>query len=49
MRKLILNGRAIYPGANYLYDENSKRDLQFSERRKLAHQVKVGWKVERHL
>lgn len=49
MRRLVINGPSVYPGANYLVIDGSKRDLGFGNRRLLAKNLKVGDTVERHL
>lgn len=49
IKKLIINGPGLYPGANYLIIDGSKRDLGFGNRRLLAKNLKIGDIVERHL
>lgn len=49
VRRLVVNGPGVYPGANYLVSGGSKRDLGFGNRRLLAKHLKVGDVVERHV
>ncbi len=50
MRKFVLNGPDIYPGANFVEQTNgNKIFLQFTSRKKIAEDLKIGDIVERHL
>ncbi|VEN45805.1 unnamed protein product, partial [Callosobruchus maculatus] len=51
MRKLVMNGPDNWPGANYVQqkDASFKMFLKYSNREKLAQQLKLGDMVERHL
>ena len=49
MRQLVLNGPEVWPGANYVESEGSKRALKFGDRRRTASELKVGDIVERHM
>ncbi|KAK6759531.1 hypothetical protein RB195_021237 [Necator americanus] len=51
MKKLILNGSDIHPGANYVIDRvtGTKRLLKYGSRETCATSLKVGDIVERHL
>ncbi|VDN21111.1 unnamed protein product, partial [Cylicostephanus goldi] len=51
MKKLILNGSDIHPGANYVIDRitGTKRLLKYGSRETCAQSLKVGDIVERHL
>jgi DNA-directed RNA polymerase III subunit RPC1 len=51
MRKLIINGPDKYPGANYFVigKNQSKINLQYGNRRKIAEDLQIGDIVERHL
>jgi len=49
MRKLVVNGPNLWPGANYVETEAGKRSLKFGDRRRVAAELKVGDVVERHL
>lgn len=51
LQKLILNGPSIHPGANYMIrqSDNTKRNLKFGDRVKLAKELRIGDIVERHI
>ena len=51
LRKLILNGPDVHPGANFLLQRGSdmKKFLKFGNRQKIAQELKYGDVVERHL
>ncbi|KAG0246496.1 hypothetical protein BGX31_001773 [Mortierella sp. GBA43] len=51
LRKAILNGTDIHPGANYVTmgTTNMKRSLKFGNRAQIATEIQVGDLVERHL
>ncbi|MCP9257334.1 DNA-directed RNA polymerase III subunit RPC1 [Dirofilaria immitis] len=51
MRKLILNGDDIHPGANHIVERatGNKRFLKYGNREITAAQLKVGDIIERHL
>uniref|UniRef100_A0A8R1XTF5 DNA-directed RNA polymerase subunit n=3 Tax=Onchocerca TaxID=6281 RepID=A0A8R1XTF5_ONCVO len=51
MRKLILNGDDIHPGANHIVERatGNKRFLKYGNREVTAAQLKVGDIIERHL
>lgn len=51
LQNLILNGPDIHPGANYVLkqNENTKRNLRFGDRIKIAKNLHIGDVVERHL
>lgn len=51
MRHLVVNGPDLWPGANYVQQKNSgiKRFLKYSNREKLAQELRLGDLVERHL
>ncbi len=50
MRKLVLNGPEVHPGACYVVSpQDGKRFLKFGDRAKLAAELKIGDIVERHL
>ena len=47
---MVLNGPVIHPGANFIEDLNgNKIFLQYTNRKKIADELKVGYIVERHL
>lgn len=43
MRKLVINGPDVWPGANYVQQKNSgfKKFLKYGSREKLAQELKV--------
>ena len=50
MRKMILNGPEVHPGANFVEDlHGNKSFLLYTNRKKMADELKVGWIVDRHL
>ncbi|WPK24139.1 hypothetical protein PUMCH_001399 [Australozyma saopauloensis] len=51
LQKLILNGPTVHPGANYLIrqNDNTKRNLKFGDRVRLAKELRIGDVVERHI
>lgn len=51
MKKLILNGCDVHPGANFIEQRgsNMKRYLRYGNRQKIAQELKYGDIVERHL
>ncbi|OLY84404.1 DNA-directed RNA polymerase III subunit rpc1 [Smittium mucronatum] len=52
LRKLVVNGPSVHPGANYvqkLMDNGLKRFLKFGNRRDIANELEIGDIVERHL
>jgi DNA-directed RNA polymerase III subunit RPC1 len=50
MKRLILNGPDVHPGANYVESSNgTKVVLQYTSRKKVADELKIGDIVERHL
>ncbi|KAJ8955952.1 hypothetical protein NQ314_006801 [Rhamnusium bicolor] len=51
MRKLIINGPDIWPGANYVQQKGSafKKFLKYGNRERLAQELMLGDMVERHL
>lgn len=50
LKKLILNGPEVHPGANYVELNNgNKIFLQFTNRKKIAEEIRIGDIVERHL
>ncbi len=51
MRKLVINGCDIHPGANFIQQRhtNNKRFLKYGNRQKTAQELKYGDTVERHL
>ena len=50
LKKLVLNGPEVHPGANYIeLNSGNKIYLQFTNRKKIAEDLKVGDIVERHL
>ncbi|CAI5448922.1 unnamed protein product [Caenorhabditis angaria] len=51
MRKLVINGSDIHPGANYLVDKKTgnKRLLKYGKREELAKNLRMGDTIERHL
>jgi DNA-directed RNA polymerase III subunit RPC1 len=50
MRKLVLNGPDIHPGANFVECANGiKLFLQYVNRKKAAEELKIGDIVERHM
>jgi len=51
MRKLILNGADVHPGANFYQQKktNLKIFLKYGNRKKLASEIKYGDVIERHL
>ncbi|CAH6722905.1 DNA-directed RNA polymerase III subunit Rpc1p [[Candida] jaroonii] len=51
LQSLILNGPDVHPGANYVLkqNENSKRNLRFGDRVKIAKNLHIGDVVERHI
>uniref|UniRef100_A0A915ASZ0 DNA-directed RNA polymerase subunit n=2 Tax=Parascaris univalens TaxID=6257 RepID=A0A915ASZ0_PARUN len=51
MRKLVINGDDIHPGANHIVERltGNKRFLRYGNREQTAAQLKVGDIVERHL
>ena len=50
LRKLIMNGTDVYPGANFIeFPDGSKKYLKYGDRAKLAADLRPGTIVERHL
>ncbi|VDN53841.1 unnamed protein product [Dracunculus medinensis] len=51
LRKLIINGDDVHPGANHVVDRitGNKRFLRYTNRKLTAAQLKVGDIVERHI
>ncbi|XP_045213702.1 DNA-directed RNA polymerase III subunit RPC1-like isoform X1 [Mercenaria mercenaria] len=51
MRKLIVNGCDVHPGANFIQQRhtNIKRFLRYGNREKIARELKPGDTVERHM
>lgn len=51
MRKLIVNGCDVHPGANFVQHRhmNMKRFLRYGQRDKIAKELKPGDTVERHM
>lgn len=51
LQKLILNGPTVHPGANYMIrqNDNTKRNLKFGDRVRLAKELRIGDIVERHI
>lgn len=51
LRKLIINGPDIHPGANFLHQRGTdiKKYLMFGKREQIAKELKYGDVVERHL
>ena len=50
LKKLILNGPDIHPGANFIeFTSGNKLFLQYTNRKKIAEELKIGDTVERHL
>lgn len=49
MRKLILNGPEVHPGANYIESGGSRTFLYYMNRKKAAEELKIGDIVERQL
>ncbi|XP_045464776.1 DNA-directed RNA polymerase III subunit RPC1 [Harmonia axyridis] len=50
MRRLVMRGPDNWPGANYIQQKNGmKKFLKYGNREKLAHELRVGDLVERHL
>ncbi|EGV61865.1 DNA-directed RNA polymerase III subunit C1 (rpo31) [Yamadazyma tenuis] len=51
LQKLILSGPDVHPGANYVLkqNENTKRNLRFGDRVKIAKNLHIGDVVERHI
>lgn len=51
LRKAILNGTNVHPGANYVFDKERgfKRALKFADVTEVAKHLKIGDTVERHL
>ena len=53
LRRLVLNGPDVWPGANYVESApigaGNKRSLKFGDRRRVASELKVGDVVERHM
>ena len=50
MKKLVINGSLIHPGANFVeYSDKTKISLQYAKRKEVANSLKVGDIVERHL
>ncbi|KHN86191.1 DNA-directed RNA polymerase III subunit RPC1 [Toxocara canis] len=51
MRKLVINGDDIHPGANHIVERSTgnKKFLRYGNREQTAEQLKVGDIVERHL
>ena len=51
LRRLVINGPEVWPGANYVIMPNGRRiDLRFiRDRKELAEKLEPGWIVERHL
>ncbi|CAI2350380.1 unnamed protein product [Caenorhabditis sp. 36 PRJEB53466] len=51
MRKLVINGSDVHPGANYLVDKKTgnKKLLKYGKRDELAQNLRLGDIVERHL
>jgi DNA-directed RNA polymerase III subunit RPC1 len=51
LRKLVQNGPDVHPGANFLIQRGNdqKKFLKFGNRHKIAHDLKYGDVVERHL
>ncbi|CAD6193580.1 unnamed protein product [Caenorhabditis auriculariae] len=51
MKKLVVNGSDVHPGANYLVDKKTgnKRLLKYGKREELAANMRMGDIVERHL
>lgn len=51
MRQLIKNGTEVHPGANYVQQKGTafKKYLAYGNREKVAHDLKCGDIVERHL
>lgn len=45
MRKLVINGPDVWPGANYVQQKNSqfKKFLKYGNREKLAQELKVSY------
>jgi hypothetical protein len=41
VRRLVLNGPNVWPGANYVENEVGKRTLKFGDRRRVSAQLKV--------
>lgn len=50
MRKLVINGPHLHPGANFVeFTDGSKMALQYAKRLEIAQGLKIGDIVERHL
>lgn len=50
LRRLVLNGPDVHPGANYVEGvDGSKRSLKYGDRRRAASELRVGDVIERHL
>lgn len=49
LRKLIINGPDVHPGANLIRSGNMVISLQFADREKSAKNLKIGDIVERHM
>jgi DNA-directed RNA polymerase III subunit RPC1 len=49
MRKVVLNGPDIHPGANFVERKGNKRSLKFVDRRVVAKNLRPGDIVERHM
>ncbi|KAF7991817.1 hypothetical protein HCN44_010618 [Aphidius gifuensis] len=51
LRKLIINGPDVHPGANFVKDKDTKnrKFLKYGNRHKIAQDLKYGDIVERHL
>jgi DNA-directed RNA polymerase III subunit RPC1 len=50
MRKLVLNGPEVHPGANFVELANgNKIYLAYTSRKKIAEELKIGDIIERHL
>ncbi|CAH1795117.1 unnamed protein product [Owenia fusiformis] len=51
MKKLVINGTDVHPGANFIQQRNNnmKRFLRYGNRQKIAQELKYGDIIERHL
>ena len=54
MRKIVINGPDVHPGANFVETHGSggyqqKRFLKYCDRKEVAKKLQVGDKIERHM
>lgn len=49
MKKLIMNGPSVHPGANFVISGDNKIYLGYTSRKKVCDELKIGDIVERHM